>query len=64
MVKLPEKSLFASSGEYAVCLKLLEQNKISLKDIISKCVPLSEGAEWFDRLHKAEKGLLKVILIP
>ena len=54
----------ASSGEYALCLKLLEQNMLSLKDIISRSVPLSEGAEWFGRLHRGEKGLIKVILTP
>jgi len=54
----------ASSGEYAPCLKLLEQKKISLNDIISKRAPLSEGAEWFDRLHRGEKGLIKVVLTP
>lgn len=54
----------ASAGEYEVCLKLLEHNKIDLKDIISVKAPLSEGAEWFERLHKGAPGIIKVVLIP
>jgi len=26
--------------------------------------PLSEGPEWFDRLHRRERGLVKVVLEP
>ena len=31
---------------------------------ISKVVPLAQGGEWFDRLHDAEPGLIKVVVEP
>ena len=52
----------ASAGEYAACLKLIETGKISLKEIISKTVPLSEGGEWFEKLHQGLPGVIKVVL--
>jgi len=54
----------AIAGEYPEALTLLEQKKISADRIISKTVPLMEGAQWFERLYQKEKGLLKVILTP
>jgi hypothetical protein len=30
----------------------------------SAVAPLSEGASWFDRLYRKERGLMKVILKP
>jgi L-iditol 2-dehydrogenase len=54
----------AICGEYPEALKLLQEKKISTDMLISKIVPLSEGAEWFDRLYTNEEGLLKVILTP
>ncbi len=54
----------AIAGEYPEALKLLEQNKIAVDQIISRVVPLSEGAHWFDRLYHKEEGLLKIILTP
>jgi threonine dehydrogenase-like Zn-dependent dehydrogenase len=32
--------------------------------LISAVAPLEEGAKWFDRLYKREKGLMKIILKP
>lgn len=54
----------AIAGEYTEALKLLEEKKISVDQILSRTAPLSEGAQWFDRLYRKEKGLLKVILTP
>ncbi len=54
----------AIAGEYPEALSLLERKKIAVDQIISRTVPLSEGALWFDRLYNKEKGLLKVILTP
>lgn len=54
----------AIRGEYDVVLSLLESGKITVDDQISAVVPLSEGAMWFERLYKKEKGLNKVILVP
>jgi 2-desacetyl-2-hydroxyethyl bacteriochlorophyllide A dehydrogenase len=54
----------AIRGEYEVVLNLLETGKISVDDQISAIAPLSEGAEWFNKLYKKEEELNKVILIP
>ena len=53
-----------SAGEYPACLNLIADGTIRVDEIISATVPLSEGASWFDRLYKGEKGLAKVILKP
>lgn len=54
----------AIRGEYEVVLKLLEKGMITVDEQISAVAPLSEGADWFDRLYKGEEGLNKVILVP
>lgn len=54
----------AIRGEYEVVLNLLETGKISVDDQISAVAPLSEGAEWFEKLYKKEEELNKVILVP
>lgn len=54
----------ASNGEYDDCLDLIASGRVDIDSFISAAVPLSEGALWFDRLHKGEGGLMKVILKP
>ncbi|MCL1895562.1 MAG: galactitol-1-phosphate 5-dehydrogenase [Clostridiales bacterium] len=54
----------ASAGEYAACLELIEAGKIDLDGIIGKAVPLSEGADWFERLYQGLPGIVKVVLLP
>ena len=54
----------ASAGEYLECIELMERGAINVDPLISALAPLSEGAEWFDRLYKREPGLMKVILHP
>jgi L-iditol 2-dehydrogenase len=54
----------AINGEYELVLDLLASGKISVDKMISVVAPLSEGAEWFDRLYNKEAGLNKVILVP
>jgi L-iditol 2-dehydrogenase len=54
----------ASRGEYPECLDLVARGKVDLGSLISAHAPLSEGAQWFDRLYKREGDLLKVILEP
>ena len=54
----------ASCGEYPRCLSAIADGRVNLDNIISRVAPLEEGQEWFDRLHAAEPGLLKVVLIP
>lgn len=54
----------ASSGEYDICLDLIAHNMVNVDILISAVVPLEQGAAWFDRLHAAEAGLIKVVLKP
>jgi len=54
----------ASSGEYPACLELLARGMIRVDPLISAVAPLEEGAAWFDRLHRREPNLMKVILQP
>lgn len=54
----------ASCGEYPDCLELMQRGAIRVDPLISARAPLSKGAEWFGRLRKREKGLVKVILVP
>jgi L-iditol 2-dehydrogenase len=54
----------AINGEYPEILDLISQGKLDMEAILSAEAPLSEGAQWFDRLYKKEKGLMKVILKP
>ncbi|HUM65447.1 MAG TPA: galactitol-1-phosphate 5-dehydrogenase [Chitinophagaceae bacterium] len=54
----------AINGEYPEILQLISEGKLDMKSILSAESPLQEGAEWFQRLYKKEKGLMKVILKP
>jgi L-iditol 2-dehydrogenase len=54
----------AINGEYPEILQLISEGKLNVKSILSAEAPLSEGAEWFNRLYNKEKGLMKVILKP
>jgi len=54
----------ASSGEYPDCLELIASGKVKVDRLISATAPLEEGPRWFDRLHRREPGLLKVLLKP
>jgi len=62
-----ELSLLGScsiNGEYEMVLDLMSTGKISVDKMISAVAPLSEGADWFNRLYNKEPGLNKVILVP
>ncbi|MGB7189758.1 MAG: galactitol-1-phosphate 5-dehydrogenase [Acidobacteriaceae bacterium] len=54
----------ASAGEYPECIALMSNGTIQVAPLISTVAPLSEGAEWFNRLYAKEPGLMKVILRP
>jgi L-iditol 2-dehydrogenase len=54
----------AIAGEYSEVLQLIGDGKINVGDMLSATAPLSEGAEWFERLYKKEPGLMKVVLNP
>jgi L-iditol 2-dehydrogenase len=54
----------AICGEYPTVLAMMARKDINVEPILSAEAPLSEGAEWFQRLSSREPGLLKVILKP
>jgi len=54
----------AICGEYPAVLDLIAAGKVDVEALVSAEAPLSEGADWFTRLYKKEKGLVKVILKP
>jgi L-iditol 2-dehydrogenase len=54
----------ASAGEYPRAIELLSSGAIDVSPLISAVAPLADGQAWFDRLHAAEPGLMKVILQP
>ncbi|HZP60769.1 MAG TPA: galactitol-1-phosphate 5-dehydrogenase [Opitutaceae bacterium] len=54
----------ASAGEYPACLDLIADGKINVTEFISAVAPLEDGPKWFEKLHRGEKGLMKVLLKP
>ena len=54
----------AICGEYPAVLDMIAKKKVNVDAILSAEAPLSEGAEWFNRLYNKEPGLIKVILKP
>lgn len=54
----------ASQGDYPAAIELIRSGAIDADAFISSTAPLAEGASWFERLHKQEPGLMKVVLVP
>ena len=54
----------ASCGQYPASLNMIARGSINVETLISAIAPLSEGATWFQRQHKGNENLLKVILEP
>ncbi len=54
----------AIAGEYPAVLDLIAAGKVNVDALISAKAPLSEGNDWFQRLYKKEKGLVKIVLQP
>jgi L-iditol 2-dehydrogenase len=54
----------ASAGEYPECLDLIAGGKVDVSAFISAQVPLEAAASWFERLHRGEPGLMKVLIQP
>jgi L-iditol 2-dehydrogenase len=54
----------ASNGEYPAAIALMASGALRVDPLISAVAPLTEGAQWFDRLYRREPGLMKVILRP
>lgn len=54
----------AIAGEYPLALELLSRRLVDPASVLSATAPLADAPQWFDRLYKREKGLLKVVLHP
>jgi len=54
----------ASAGEYGEAVEAVASGKIKVEPLISAVASLSDGADWFARLHHNTEGLMKVILKP
>ena len=54
----------ASAGEYPQALQEIAAGRIRVEPLTSAIRPLSEGADWFQRLYDAKEDLIKVILQP
>lgn len=54
----------AINGEYEEILDLLATGQLKVENQITKIAPLSEGANWFDRIKNQEIAPGKVILVP
>jgi L-iditol 2-dehydrogenase len=54
----------ASAGCYPEAIRLAADGNVDLGAFVSAVAPLAEGPGWFDRLHRREPGLVKVVLEP
>ena len=54
----------ASSGEYPLAMDLIAAGKIKVAPLITAIAPLTDGPDWFDRLHAREPNLMKIVLDP
>ena len=54
----------ASAGEYPQAMALIASGKIRVKPLITATAPLSDGPQWFSRLHAREPNLMKIVLDP
>ena len=62
-----ELSLFgscASAGEYDEAVAAVADGSIKVDPLISAIADLKDGNDWFQRLHRNDEGLMKVILQP
>ena len=54
----------ASAGEYPEAMALMASGKIQVQPLITAVAPLSDGPQWFQRLHSGEPNLMKIVLDP
>jgi L-iditol 2-dehydrogenase len=54
----------ASAGEYPQAIALVSSGKIRVTPLITAIAPLSDGAQWFQRLYSREPNLMKIVLDP
>ena len=54
----------ASSGEYPECIDLLARGAVDVSPLVSLMAPLEDGPAIFEKLHRGDSRLMKVILQP
>jgi threonine dehydrogenase-like Zn-dependent dehydrogenase len=54
----------AVAGEYQATLDLMASGRVQGRPLISRILPLSEGQQAVDALHRGEAGLMKIVLQP
>jgi len=54
----------ASAGEYPQCLDLIRRGLVDVRALVSRTVPLSEGALWIQKVYDREEGINKIVLEP
>jgi L-iditol 2-dehydrogenase len=54
----------ASAGEYPQAIELVANGTIRVASLITAVAPLSDGAQWFERLHSREPNLMKIVIDP
>ena len=59
-----DRPILEKNGEFFRRIDLIKNGAVDVSDCISAAVLLQDGQEWFDRLHAAEPGLTKVVLLP
>jgi L-iditol 2-dehydrogenase len=62
--ELTFRGSYASAGEFRASIELIASGKIDIQPLVSEVLPLADGPGAFQRLHKAEENLLKIILKP
>lgn len=54
----------ASAGEYPDCIERIADGRLRVTELISRVMPLAEGAAAFASLHAGEPGLMRIVLHP
>jgi len=52
------------NGEYPQCIDLMNRGIINVKPLITAQIPLSDGPQWFGRLHAGDADQMKVVVRP
>ncbi|MBI4605694.1 MAG: galactitol-1-phosphate 5-dehydrogenase [Planctomycetes bacterium] len=53
-----------SAGEYPACIDAMARGRVQVAPLITARAPLEDGPAWFERLHRGEPGVMKVVLEP
>ena len=58
------KGTCGCNGDYPQCIELMESGAIDVAPLITARIALSEGPEWFKRLHAGDPEQMKVLVLP